>query len=242
MMPKLGLIISDVCQVDDSIRNGRDHEVETDHGRVALKLTEKWAVVCRSGFNGDYRMPHEYTTLANLAALDHLGLKEIIGVHSSGSLRPSLAPGTLVVPDDWIDFSRSAGRTTICGQRRYLTPSFSRKVRQNLADAAWKAQVRFENGGVYWQTCGPRLETKAEIKVMSNFADLVGMGMALEADLAQEMGLEYGAVCSVDNYANGLASPALTDDMIRDQSCKSGSVISQVLEQYPVPVVEGTLF
>jgi len=242
MMPQLGLIVSDVCQLDNTIKNGRDHEVETDHGRVSLKLTDKWAVVCRSGFLGDYRMPHEYTTLANLAALDHLGLKEIIGVHSSGSLRPSLAPGTLVVPDDWIDFSRSAGRTTICGQRRYLTPSFSRKVRQKLADAAWQAQVRFENGGVYWQTGGPRLETKAEIKVMSNFADLVGMGMAAEADLAQEMGLEYGAVCSVDNYANGLGSPVLTDEMIRDQSLKSAAVIIQVLEQYPAPVVDGTLF
>lgn len=242
MMPKLGLIISDPCQVDDSIKNGREHEVETDHGRVLLKLTDKWAVVCRSGFDGDYRMPHEYATLADLAALDRLGLREIVGVHSSGSLRPSLAPGTLVVPDDWIDFSRSACRTTICGRRHHLTPSFSRRVRQNLVDAAWKAQVRFENGGVYWQTCGPRLETKAEIKVMSNFADLVGMGMALEADLAQEMGLEYAAVCSVDNYANGLGSPILTDEMIREQSCKSGPVISRLLEQYPEPVTEETLF
>jgi 5'-methylthioadenosine phosphorylase len=238
MMPKLGLIIGDVCQLGEALKNARDHEVETEHGPVSLKLTDKWAVVCRGGFR-ENRLPHEYTTAANLAALGHLGLREIIGVHSSGSLRPSLAPGTLVVPDDWIDLAPVPRPATI-HSRRHLTPSFSRRVRQNLADAAWKAQVRFENGGVYWQTCGPRLETKAEIKVMSNFADLVGMGMATEADLAQEMGLEYGAVCSVDNYANGLGSPLLTDEMIREQSVRSGAVILRVLDEYPA--VEETLF
>ncbi|MDR0882028.1 MAG: 5'-methylthioadenosine phosphorylase [Candidatus Adiutrix sp.] len=231
MNQKIGLIVRDAGQVDETIKNAPDQEVTTEYGSVAVKMAGKWAVVCCSGFNGDYRLPHEYNTAAYLAAFGVLGLSEVVGLHSSGSLRPSLTPGTLVIPDDWINFT-SPQVTIISGQRRHLTPSFSRRVRQNLADAAWKAKVRFENGGTYWQTTGPRLETKAEIKVMSNFADLVGMGLANEANLAQEMNLEYGALCSVDNYANGLGAPGLTDEQIAAQSHKSVAVVSKVLENY----------
>lgn len=208
-----------------------EQQVETTYGLVMVKTTEKWAVICRSGFGEVYLMPHEYNTAGHLEALRILGLTEVVGVHSSGSLRPSLTPGTLVVPDDWIDFTAPPA-TVISGQRRHLTPSFSGRVRQKLIDAAWKAQVRSENGGIYWQTTGPRLETKAEIKVMSNFADLVGMGLAQEANLAQEMGLEYGPVCSVDNYANGLGVPNLTDEIIHQQSIKSAEAVTKVLENY----------
>jgi len=231
MIPQYGLIIRDACQVDEAVMAAPDRQVETAYGPVVVKTTEKWAVICRSGFGDVYQMPHEYNTAGHLDAFRIMGLNEIVGVHSTGSLRPSLAPGTLVVPDDWINFT-SPTATTISGQRCHLTPSFSGRVRQKLIDAAWKAKVRFENGGIYWQTAGPRLETRAEIKVMSNFADLVGMGMAREANLAQEMSLNYGAICSVDNYANGLGVPNLTDEIIHQQSIKNMSVVCRVLENY----------
>ena len=236
MTPQYGLIISDAWQIGDILKNAPEKTVETAYGLVLLKMTEKWAVVCCSGFNGPYLMPHEYNSAANLAAFKEYGLTEVVGVHSAGSLRPSLAPGSMVIVDDWINFGSRF--TTLSGQRRHLTPAFSRQVRQKLADAAWKAGVRFENGGTYWQTGGPRLETKAEIKLMSNFADLVGMGMADEANLAQEMGLKYGAICSVDNYANGFGSPLLNDDMIREQSLKNATTVIRLLEMYCSPASE----
>lgn len=229
--PRLGLIVRDEGQLSDSLKNGRSEAVPTPYGQVTLKLDDKWAAICRSGLEkGVYLMPHEYNTLANLAALKAFGVSEVVGVHSSGSLRPSLAPGMLMIPDDWIDFGPQV--TTISRERRHLTPDFSKRVRQNLASAAWKAEVHFENSGIYWQTQGPRLEAKAEIKLMSNFADVVGMGMVTEASLAQEMGLDYGAICSVDNYANGLAHPKLTDAMIMEQDLKNAAVIARVLAAY----------
>lgn len=239
MMPKLGLIVADACQVEETVKRAEDKEVATEYGPVTVKLTDKWAALCRSGFGGAYVMPHEYRPAASLAAFKSLGLTEVVGLHSSGSLRPSLAPGMLVIPDDWISLAPPV--TVLSGQRRHVVPSFSRRVRQNLVDAAWKAKVRFENGGTYWQTFGPRLETKAEIKLMSNFADLVGMSeLAAEVSLAQEMGLEYAAVCSVDNYANGLGAPILSDDLIWDQCFKSMAVFAKLLENYVQPA--DTLF
>ena len=80
--------------------------------------------------------------------------------------------------------------------------------------AARDCGINVVNGGVYWQTKGPRFETKAEIRMMSQFADLVGMTMASEAVIAQELGLSYASLCSVDNYANGLGERELTVDEI----------------------------
>lgn len=226
-----GLIVSDLCQIKEEINDAPEEEIETQYGPVRIKRYDSWAVICRSVYGDRYYLPHEYRTAAHLAALKKLGICEVIGVHSSGSLRPSLAPGMLVVPSDWINFT-SPCLTTLSGERRHLTPSFSRPLRQGLVDAAWKAKVNFENGGTYWQSHGPRLETKAEIKVMSNFADLVGMGMVDEANLAQEIEMSYAAICSVDNYANGLGFSSLTDQMIHDQLVKNSFAINKVLYSF----------
>lgn len=66
------------------------------------------------------------------------------------------------------------------------------------------------DGGVYWQTSGPRFETAAEIKLIAAHADLVGMTLASECIVAAELGLRYAAVCVVDNLANGIAAEPLS--------------------------------
>jgi 5'-methylthioadenosine phosphorylase len=62
------------------------------------------------------------------------------------------------------------------------------------------------DGGVYWQARGPRFETPAEIRLMAAHADVVGMTIATECVVAGELGLDYAALCVVDNLANGLAA------------------------------------
>ncbi len=83
-------------------------------------------------------------------------------------------------------------------------------------------------GGTYVQTRGPRFETVAEIAALSRFADLVGMTLASEATLARELGMPFAAVCTVDNYANGLADGVLTWDEVLEISRQYGE--DEVLE------------
>ena len=74
---------------------------------------------------------------------------------------------------------------------------------------AWEAGGQApRDGGVYWQTIGPRFETPAEIRLIAPHADVVGMTIASECILAGELGLEYAALCVVDNLANGLGAGA----------------------------------
>ena len=79
-----------------------------------------------------------------------------------------------------------------------------------------------EDGGVYWQATGPRFETPAEIRLMAAHAHLVGMTIASECVIAAELGLEYAALCMVDNLANGLADGELSvDEMEADRLINS---------------------
>jgi 5'-methylthioadenosine phosphorylase len=86
------------------------------------------------------------------------------------------------------------------------------------------------DGGVYWQTPGPRFETRAEIAMMSQFADLVGMTMASEAVVANELGLEYAAICSVDNYANGLVEKELTIEEVLAHARRSAQTMTRIVK------------
>lgn len=72
-----------------------------------------------------------------------------------------------------------------------------------------------KNGGIYIQTRGPRLETKAEISMLKKFGDVVGMTMASEVTLCLEYDIPYASICSVDNYCHGIAKTPLTMDEIQ---------------------------
>ncbi|MEN6467073.1 MAG: MTAP family purine nucleoside phosphorylase, partial [Syntrophaceae bacterium] len=153
----------------------------------------------------------------------------IITVNSTGSLKKYLEPGMLAVPDDFISFSATP---TICrgGTAIHIVPALSAKMRTALLAAARDCGISVHDGGVYWQTPGPRFETRAEIAMMSQFADLVGMTMASEAVVANELGLEYAAICSVDNYANGLVEKELTLEEVLAHARRSAQTMTRIVK------------
>jgi 5'-methylthioadenosine phosphorylase len=67
-----------------------------------------------------------------------------------------------------------------------------------------KVGVNFREGGTYVQTSGPRLETKAEVRMISSWGDYIGMNMASEATLCIEIDIPVAGLISIDNYAHGI--------------------------------------
>ncbi len=88
------------------------------------------------------------------------------------------------------------------------------------------------DGGIYWQTAGPRLETRAEIAMMAQFADLVGMTMASEAIIAQELDMPYASLCSVDNFAHGIGDTQLSMEEITLHARRNAETILRILNCY----------
>lgn len=156
--------------------------------------------------------PHRINFRANLAALAILGADRVITIGSSGSLKHAIPPGSLVIPDDYISFAPVPSIHDHAIE--HVRPALSLRLREELAAIIPDART----GGTYVQTPGPRIETVAEVQMLAGLADIVGMTVASEATLAAELGMECAALCTVDNYANGLGGEILTFDHILETS------------------------
>jgi purine nucleoside phosphorylase len=129
-----------------------------------------------------------------------------VGICSVGSLKPSIGVGSLLVCDDF--WCPSDLRRVYADARAHLMPGFSAPVRAAILDVVRAAGFHPLGHGVYANAAGPRFETKAEIRMMADYCDVVGMTAAHEASACAEVGLPYALLAMVDNYAHGVASGA----------------------------------
>jgi 5'-methylthioadenosine phosphorylase len=228
----LGIISGTVpLQKSGIFDNLKEKELENEFGKALVFLSDTVAFIPRHGNNPrHYILPHEINHQANMKAFKDLGVMEVVGIYSTGSLKKELKPRMIVAPDDYIAVS---GTPTVAhGKALHITPRLSDEKRVRLINAARECTIDIVDGGVYWQTTGPRFETKAEIRMMSQFADLVGMTMASEAVTSQELGLSFVALCSVDNYGHGLVEKSLTLEEIIWNARQNTDTMLKILTRY----------
>ncbi|HDR72802.1 MAG TPA: 5'-methylthioadenosine phosphorylase [Methanoculleus sp.] len=174
------------------------------------------------------RPPHRINYRASLAALAILGVDRVVAFGSAGSLKAEIAPGSLMVPDDYISTSDipSIHDHAIDHVSPMIDPVLTRDLAALIPDAI--------HGGTYVQTKGPRIETVAEVKVLARVADIVGMTLASEATLACELGMRFAALCTVDNYAHGIGEGVLTYAHIletsRQHRKRTETILQRILE------------
>jgi 5'-methylthioadenosine phosphorylase len=231
-MKPLGIISGTVLLQGKGIfEDLREETVETEFGRTTLFRSTDIVFIARHGTDPRHHiLPHLINHEANLTALKELGVREILGVHSTGTLKRHLKPGMLVVPDDYILVG--AGPTVVREKATHIVPVLNAEVRRKWLEAARFCDLDCVEGGIYWQTVGPRFETRAEIAMISQFADLVGMTMASEAVIAQELEVPYASLCSVDNFAHGLEEKALTLEEVFRHARQNAESILRILTRY----------
>ena len=230
-MKLTGIISSTVLQDSEFFKNLEKRTMENEFGKAIVLVSDTVAYIPRHGEDPEHHiLPHLVNYRANLKALKDLGVEEVISTNSTGSLKRHLKPGMFVVPDDFIVLS--GGPTIFDTKPVHITPILSEEVRQRWIEAAYDCGIDVINGGVYWQTAGPRLETIAEIKMMSMFADLVGMTMGSEAVVARELDLRYASLCSVDNYGHGLVEKPLIMEEILEGGRRHAEAIVRIVTRY----------
>jgi 5'-methylthioadenosine phosphorylase len=183
---------------------------------TAAAAAQGAAIVQRHHGGEAFVLPDAIDHEANLRPLLEQGCDRVLGIGSVGSLHPELGVGSLVCPDDFI--ALNLGGSIYDDARAHSAPSFAPRWREEVI-AAWSESGQApHDGGVYWQARGPRFETPAEIRLMAAHADVVGMTIASECVVAKELGLDYAALCVVDNLANGLAAePVSVEAMEADR-------------------------
>jgi 5'-methylthioadenosine phosphorylase len=177
-----------------------------------------------------YVLPHRIDYLANMRSLVEAGCDRVLALGSVGGLHGDLVPGTFVCPDDFI--ALDAGPAAFEDERAHRVAGFDPGWRRRVV-VAWRDQVGSEivDGGAYWQTRGPRLETPAEIRLMAAHAQLVGMTIASECVAACEVGLAYAAICVVENLANGVGERELTMEQLLAGRAANREAVAGALER-----------
>ncbi len=232
MMRRLGIVSGTLSLRGRGVIDAlEEREMENEFGRAVVLVGESIAFIPRHGSGrSGHVLPHLINHQANFKALKDLGVDEIIAVHSTGSMKKHLMPGMLVIPGDFIKLT--SGPTLFRTEAVHVVPALSEEVRRKWMDAARDLEIEIVDGGIYWQTAGPRFETRAEIAMMARYADLVGMTMASEAVIASELGLAYASLCSVDNYAHGIEEGKLTMAQVTSQARRNAERVSRIVERY----------
>jgi 5'-methylthioadenosine phosphorylase len=202
--------------------------VETPYGDVIFFLNDKTCFIPRHGIKHD-TPAHRVNHKANLKALEAMGVREVVGVSSVGALKEEIKPHSIIIPDDYMDFTTN--ETFFDNRVKHITPGFDGELRDKLISAARKIKLDVLTSGVYVQTRGPRLETKAEVRALRSFGDVVGMTVGSEATLARELDLKYACVCSVDNYAHGVVEKPLDFEKVMQEADKNRDKIELLIRE-----------
>ncbi len=247
-MPRIGIIGgSGLYSLLDSPRTV---EVDTPFGRVELSMGSlggrSVAFLPRHG-RGHRIPPFRVNYRGNLLALRKVGVERVLATNAVGGIDPKLRPGTLLVPDDFMDFTKGRAYTYYDGETEIevggrvirgvvhvsMTPSsYCPELRRALVEAGRRAGVDVVDGGVYVCTEGNRFETAAEIRALRILGgDVVGMTGCPEAALARELAMCYATVAVVTNYAAGVAGAAkLTHDEVKEIFSRRMDDVRSILE------------
>ncbi|MGQ9565064.1 MAG: S-methyl-5'-thioadenosine phosphorylase [Candidatus Bathyarchaeales archaeon] len=178
--------------------------------------------------------PHRVNYRANIHALYQLGVQRIIATNAVGAINKDLKPGNLIVPHDFIDFTKL--RPTTFYENAPVThvdmsQPFCPEIRASLIKAAKQSDIKIWENGVLVCTEGPRLETPAEIEMFRRLGvDVVGMTSVPEVVLARELGICYAPVCFVSNMAAGMQK-RLTTNEVKKTAKRVCSALEKLLRE-----------
>ncbi len=149
-------------------------------------------------------LPSELNFRANIYGMKKLGVERIIAVSAVGSLKQEIAPGHIILPDQFID--RTRGRIStffgrgIVAHVSFADPMCGEMIRL-LGEAGREVGATLHVGGTYICMEGPQFSTRAESFLYRSWgADIIGMTNLQEAKLAREAEMCFATVALATDY------------------------------------------
>ncbi len=154
---------------------------------------------------GHRLLPSEVNYRANIYGMKQLGVQRIISVSAVGSLKEAIAPGHMVIPDQFYDRTKGIRQDTFFGDGVVAHVGFADPVCSCLSDtlygAAQAAGATVHKGGTYICMEGPAFSTRAEsFSYLGLGASVIGMTNLTEAKLAREAEICYGIIALSTDY------------------------------------------
>jgi 5'-methylthioadenosine phosphorylase len=193
----------------EHIDNEEHHDIDTPFGKPSTAILvgtfgeRKIAFLNRHGA-GHKLSPSEVPSAANIFAMKKLGVRTVLSSGAVGSLRDEIAPGHLVVVDQFIDktYKRTSSFFTGYGAVHCeMAEATCGRLRQILVDTAKDMNVTTHPKGTYVCMEGPQFSTRAESLMHRAWGgDLIGMTAMPEAKLAREAQMCYTLVALASDY------------------------------------------
>ena len=174
-------------------------------------------VACLQGRAHFYEGVDNATVQTMVRTLKLIGCEMWLATNASGSIRPDVGPGRLVVINDHINFQFNnplVGPNDDAFGERFVPMEdvYDRPSRQALADIAKSLNIELEEG-VYIGVLGPSFETPAEIRAFRTLgADVVGMSTVPEVIVARHCGMRVVVIAAITNFAVGVSQERVTHE------------------------------
>ena len=207
----------------DLLKDVHEVTVDTSYGRPSDAITigtfneRKIAFLPRHGRNHTIP-PHMINYRANVEAFKELGVTKIIAPSAVGSLKEELAPGQFVMPTQFLDFTKSRkGSFADIGKVIHISVAdpFCPVLQECALEAAKEQGMKIHTDATYVCIEGPRFSTKAESRFYrSTGADVIGMTLVPECQLAREAQICYISISTVTDYDVWAEKPVTTKEVI----------------------------
>ncbi len=207
---KVGVIGGSGLYAMDELTDVREVRVETPFGEpsdafLCGKLRDVEMVFLPRHGRGHVYNPSEVNYRANIYGMKKLGVSWIISISAVGSLRDNIAPGHMVLVDQFIDRTKGGRACTfyeggIVGHVSFAHP-VCMTLRSMLVEACQEAGATTHDGGTYVCMEGPQFSTQAESHLYRSWgAQVIGMTNLTEAKLAREAEISYATVAMSTDY------------------------------------------
>ena len=195
------------------LKGARSLEIETPYGppsasiAVATVAGRRVAFMPRHGRT--HQVPaHAVNYRANVWAMREVGVRRLLGPCAVGSLRPEIAPGHLVICDQFVDRTRARADTYFQGPAVVHVSSadpYCPELRALAVRIASDQRLEFRAQGTVVVVQGPRFSTRAESRWFTRMGwDVVGMTQYPEVILARELEMCYLNLSLITDYDAGV--------------------------------------
>lgn len=231
----------------EGLEKVREVRVETPFGRpsdVYMRgfLDETELIFLPRHGKGHRRLPTEVNFRANIYGMKKLGVERIISVSAVGSLREEIAPGHVVIPDQFIDRTTQRPSTFFGGgivAHVGFADPFCPALSGGLIRAAGDAGAKLHPKGTYLCMEGPQFSTRAESLLYRSWgAHVIGMTNLQEAKLAREAEICFATLALATDYdcwnqAAGDVEIEQVITVLRDNVRLAQRIIGRVLDYVP---------
>jgi len=209
-MVKIGIIGGSGLYEIEGVKNVKKLAVKTPFGEasdeyISGELEGQEVVFLPRHGKGHKISPSEINFRANIFGMKKLGVDRIISITACGSLKEEIRPLDFVLPDQFVDRTNQARKTTFFSGGIVAHISFAEPVCQDLAkilyDCTKQLGISAHLKGTYLNMEGPAFSTKAESELYRSWGmDIIGMTNLQEARLAREAEICYATLAAVTDY------------------------------------------